>query len=73
MPPYTALESVPPVMPLGGIFILDLDKDASTIRGVSSTLRRAPWAPLLVVTRAPAGIPISSTSSRGCRGHRHSS
>ena len=57
MPPYTALEPVPPVMPLGSIFILDVDKDASAIRGVSSTLRRAPWAPLLVVTRAPAGNP----------------
>src|SRR6187551_2841128 len=57
MPPYTALEPVPPVMPLGSIFILDVDKDANAIRGVSSTLRRAPWAPLLVVTRAAAGNP----------------
>jgi hypothetical protein len=57
MPPYTALEPVPAVMPLGSIFILDVDKDPSAIRGVSSTLRRAPWAPLLVVTRAPAGNP----------------
>jgi len=57
MPPYTTLDVVPPVMPLGSFFILDVDKDASAIRGVSSTLRRAPWAPLLVVTRAPAGNP----------------
>jgi len=57
LPPYAALEPVPPVLPLGSIFILDVDKDASAIRGVSSTLRRAPWAPLLVVTRAPTGNP----------------
>ena len=57
MPPYTALALVPGVLPLGSIFILDVDKDASAIRGVSSTLRSAPWAPLLVVTRASASDP----------------
>jgi hypothetical protein len=57
LPPYTALQAVPPVLPLGSIFILDVDKDASALRGVTGTLRRAPWSPLLVVTRAPTADP----------------
>ena len=50
-PPYTALEPVAGVPSLGSIFILDVDIDAGAMRGVSNILRRAPWAPLLVVTR----------------------
>jgi hypothetical protein len=57
MPPYAALEPVPGVLRLGSMFILDLDSGANGIRGVSSTLRSAPWAPLLVVTRASATDP----------------
>lgn len=57
MPPYTALEPVPTVLPLGSIFILDLDKSANGIRGVGSTLRSAPWSPLLLVTRASTNDP----------------
>lgn len=56
-PPYAALEPVPGVPRLGSIFILDVDLGADAIRGVSSTLRRAPWAPLLVVTRASSSDP----------------
>ncbi len=68
LPPYTALETVPPVLPLGGIFILDVDKDASALRGVTSTLRRAPWAPLLMVTRAPGTDPAVLQELEGIPG-----
>ncbi len=51
-PPYASLEPVVGLPPLGGIFILDVDADAGAIQGLGGTLRRAPWAPLLIVTRA---------------------
>jgi hypothetical protein len=57
MPPYAALEPVLGVPPMGSILVLDVDKRATAIGGVSSILRSAPWAPLLVVTRASAKDP----------------
>jgi hypothetical protein len=57
MPPYSVLEPVPDALPLGSIFILDVDRDAAAIRGVGGVLRRAPWVPLLVVTRASVTNP----------------
>lgn len=57
MPPYVAIEPVPGVVPLGSFFILDLDRMTREIRGIGSVLRGAPWAPLLVVTRASATDP----------------
>jgi hypothetical protein len=56
-PPYAVVEPVPGVPPLGSIFILDVDLGTGAIRGVSGTVRRAPWAPLLVVTRASPADP----------------